>query len=119
MLCKGISHVRSIALIISQAAERTLVESGGVNMNTWIIGNAPVGHYTGKEPTADMRPEGEVKSEHQGEKTYFMKARIMAGQFDLKASQVGLSGFRWLTKEELEKNLDPVYWKAVRNMLVE
>jgi large subunit ribosomal protein L46 len=28
-----------------KAAERILVKSGGVNMNTWVIGNAPVGHH--------------------------------------------------------------------------
>lgn len=89
-------------------------------MNTWIVGNAPVGHYTGKEPSPDVGPEGEAQgSEGLGEKTYFMKARIMAGRFDLKANKFGLTGYKWLAKEELEKELEPGYWKAVRNMLVD
>ena len=106
-----------------QAAERVLVQSGGINMNTWIVGNAPVGHYVSKAPAPGMKPEGEVVGEadpqKQGEKTFFMKARIMAGQFDLSANKLGLKDYKWLAKEELEKEVDPVYWKAIRNMLVD
>ena len=89
-------------------------------MNTWIVGNAPVGHYTEKLPAPEMKPEGETQgSELLGSKVFFMKARIMAGQFDLNKNQLGLSGFKWLAKEELEKEMEPGYWKAVRNMLVD
>lgn len=28
-----------------QAAERVLVQSAGLNMNTWIVGHAPIGHH--------------------------------------------------------------------------
>ena len=47
-----------------------------------------------------------------------MKARILAGQFNVSKNQFGLSAFKWLAKEELEKELEPGYWKAIRNMLV-
>ena len=90
-------------------------------MNTWIVGNAPVGHYVGRDPAPDMKPEGEFReseSEKFGEITFFMKARIMAGQFDLRKTTMGVTGFKWLAKEELEKEVDPAYWKSVKNMLV-
>ena len=88
-------------------------------MNTWIVGNAPVGHYTKALPALGMKPEGETQdSDDLGEKTFFMKARILAGQFNVSKNQFGLSAFKWLAKEELEKELEPGYWKAIRNMLV-
>jgi len=55
----------------------------------------------------------------QGEKVFFMKARIMAGKLDLAANKLGLSDFKWLAKDELEKELRPMYWKQVSKMLVE
>ena len=84
-------------------------------MNTWFVGNAPVGHYTSKfESPADAGEQ-----ETLGEKTFFMKARIMAGQFSLRHGKMGVTDFQWLAKEEIEEVVDEVYWKAVRNMLVE
>ena len=88
-------------------------------MNTWVVGNAPVGHLVDKPAGPEVRPEGEAEKAVLGEKTFFMKARIMAGQFDLRANKFGLTGYKWLAKEELEKEVEPSYWKAVRNMLVD
>jgi large subunit ribosomal protein L46 len=84
-------------------------------MNTWFVGNAPVGMFTNKFEKPIIEPGKEIL----GEKTFFMKARIMAGQFNLKNSTRELSDFKWLSKDELEKQVDPAYWKAIRNMLVD
>ena len=54
-----------------------------------------------------------------GEKTFFMKARIMAGQADLKDNKFGLVDFKWLAKEEIRGVLDPREWNAVKNCLYE
>ena len=86
-------------------------------MNTWIVGNAPVGHYVHNFPDSLVDPES--KRETLGEKTFFMKARIMAGQASLTGNKLDLHDFKWLAKEELESEVEPGYWKAVRNMLVE
>lgn len=91
------------------------MEAGGINMNTWVVGNAPVGHYANKYDTP-IHKEGQ---ETLGEKTFFMKARIMAGQFSLRHGKMAISSFKWLAKEEVEKEVDPAYWKAVKNMLVD
>ena len=100
-----------------QAAERVLVQTGGVNMNTWIVGNAPVGHYNMifPEPIVDE----EKKVERLGEKTFFMRARIMAGQANLHQNKFGLTDFRWLTKDEVVKHVQPDYWNGIRHMLSE
>ena len=93
-------------------------------MNTWIVGNAPVGHYT---KSYDDGAEGQTQSDHGsnetesepllGEKTFFMKGRIMAGQFSLRKSTLGLQGFKWLSKDELETVFEPAYFARLRHIL--
>lgn len=84
-------------------------------MNTWLVGNNPIGHHQleYKEP----RTVGSLTE--QGYKTFFLKVRIMAGQINLKDNQLGLQDFKWLAKEELKKEVDFNYWHAVKNMLAE
>ena len=53
------------------------------------------------------------------EKTFFMKGRIMAGQADITANELGVEDFKWLAKEEVQKEVSPQYWANVKNMLVE
>ena len=97
-------------------------------MNTWFVGNHPIGHFiyqvrnTRKAPeTAGSAPSDPPLRESPlaGEKTFFMKARIMAGQADIKANALGLEDFKWLAKEEIQKEESPQYWAKIRNMLVE
>lgn len=99
-----------------QAAERILVQSGGVNMNTWVVGNAPIGHISQDHEAIRKTEQG---SNELGLRTFFMKARIMAGQADLKQNKLGLKDFQWLVREEVEKLVKPEYWKSIRNMLAE
>jgi large subunit ribosomal protein L46 len=96
-----------------KAAERILVQTAGLNMNTWIVGHAPVAHHIIKPRyTADSL-------EKAGEKTFFMKARIMAGQANLKDNLFGLNDFKWLTKQEVEKHVGAKYFSSIRNMLAD
>lgn len=83
-------------------------------MNTWIVGHAPIGHHT-KKP----RYAAESSLETPGEKTFFMKARIMAGQADIKDNMFGLEDFKWLTWEEVEKHVASRYFSFVKNMLAD
>ncbi len=83
-------------------------------MNTWIVGHVPIGHHTVKPR---YTPSSEL--EKPGEKTFFMKGRIMAGQADLKGNLFGLSDFKWLTKQEVEKHVADKYWSYVKNMLAD
>jgi large subunit ribosomal protein L46 len=82
-------------------------------MNTWVVGNSPVGYYERKHKTLLQK---ESVSEI-GQKTFFMKARIMAGQADLEQNKFGVSDFKWLAKEEISKTVDSHYWASVKNML--
>lgn len=105
-----------------QCAVRILESSCGVNMNTWFVGNHPVGHLIktqqtkakdGKESTEEaVAPVSTIG------KTFFMKARIMAGQADITNAS-GVEDFKWLAKDEIEKLFSPGYWSRVKNMLVE
>jgi large subunit ribosomal protein L46 len=98
-----------------QAAERILTQSGGVNMNTWIVGNHPVGHrlLQYKEPKQDETGG----RDNLGEKLFYMKARIMAGQANLTDNKFGLKDFKWLAREELEQQVEKPYWNSIKNML--
>ena len=88
-----------------------MAEAAGVNMNTWLVGRIPIGHYQHDYPS---KTSGE-----RGLKTFFLKARIMAGQANLKDNKLGLSDFKWLSKEEVKKEVDGKYWHAIKNMLAE
>ena len=66
-------------------------------MNTWVVGNAPIGHL------------------HK--QTFFMKARIMGGQLKLTNNKFGLRDFKWLAREEIQKSVDYDYWDGIRNMI--
>ena len=129
------STSRQITLILTQsshqAAERVIVQSAGLNMNTWVVGNHPVAYYDYTYPQPQITdlayhqpPEGTVKphtfkQEELGEKVFFMKARIMAGQADVSKSVFGDQQFQWLTKAEIEPLVTPKYWSSIKNMLVE
>lgn len=97
---------------LHEAAKRILDQAAGVNMNTWIVGRVPVAHLV-KQPV--LQADGSVQE--KGEKTFFLKGRIMAGQADLSGNPFGYTDFKWLTREELETELAPEYYRGVRNMM--
>ncbi|KAM0485902.1 hypothetical protein ACHAPX_000598 [Trichoderma viride] len=99
---------------LHEGAKRVLDQAAGVNMNTWLVGRVPVAHVV-QEPV--LGNNGEVQK--QGQKTFFIKGRIMAGQADLKGNPFGYTDFKWLTREELEKELAPEYFRGVRNMMAD
>ena len=84
-------------------------------MNTWVVGNIPIGHQVYNYSQAIVN-EGKG-SVLRGEKIFYMKARILAGQANLKDNQFGLEDFQWLTKEELQRAFHPRSWNAVKNIL--
>jgi large subunit ribosomal protein L46 len=85
-------------------------------MNTWLVGHVPIGHHQLDYPKTTKLSSGLTE---YGAKTFFLKARIMAGQVNLKENKLGLKDFKWLAKEELQKEVDESYWKSVKNMLAE
>jgi large subunit ribosomal protein L46 len=85
-------------------------------MNTWVVGHVPIGHHQIKYEKAQQAPTG---LSEQGAKTFFMKARIMAGQLNLKDNKLGLQDFKWLAKDELKMAVEYDYWRQVRDMLAE
>lgn len=104
-------------------------------MNTWVVGNHPVAHYHFDYPKPEMRTltyhqqqnsedssavaPHTYQQEEYGEKVFFMKARIMAGQADLTKNAFGDQAFQWLAKSEIESLVTPKYWSSVRNMLMD
>ncbi|KAK9423940.1 putative 39S mitochondrial ribosomal protein L46-domain-containing protein [Seiridium unicorne] len=99
---------------LHQAARRVLDQAAGVNMNTWLVGRVPVAHYV-QQP--QFNEDTSIKS--RGEKTFFLKGRIMAGQANLTGNPLGYKDFNWLTKEELRGKLPFPYFRAVRNMMAD
>jgi len=83
-------------------------------MNTWIVGRVPVAHHVTEPIVAEAK-----EASKRGEKVFFLKGRIMAGQADLKANKHGLTDFKWLTKDELKAQLPRNYYDSVKNMMAE
>ncbi|KAJ5184256.1 50S ribosomal subunit L30 [Penicillium capsulatum] len=102
---------------LREAAERTLAQSAGVHMNTWMIGYHPAGHhvYNNRKPTIDQA----AGIQHAGEKTFFMKSRIMTGQADLSANVQNLDDFKWLSKDEISQHVGAQYYSNIKNMLAD
>ncbi|KAL8953585.1 MAG: hypothetical protein Q9222_000580 [Ikaeria aurantiellina] len=100
------------------AAERIIVHAGGVNMNTWVVGNIPLGHFIMNYGNPAIE-EKDRPQEIRGEKFFFMKGRIMAGQANLQDNKLDLTDFQWLAKDEIQKTLTPRNWNAVKNILAE
>jgi large subunit ribosomal protein L46 len=103
-------------------------------MNTWFVGRHPVGHLvsdlnphdkdsiqksTSGNPEKSEQKKGSEVVEFAGEKTFFMKARIFAGQADVKSANGNYVDFRWLSKDEIEKLVHQRYWSRVKDMLME
>ncbi|KAJ5120703.1 uncharacterized protein N7515_010091 [Penicillium bovifimosum] len=93
------------------AAERTLAQSAGVNMNTWMVGFHPVGWHSYNPP--------KKSADTPGSKVFFLKSRMMAGQADLSLNTQNLKDFKWLAKEELAQYLNTQYYSNIKNMLAD
>lgn len=98
-------------------------------MNTWVVGNHPVGYYqydlpeprevtVPKHRNPDAEPES-FKQLQYGGKVFFMKTRIMAGQASLEKNVFGHTDFMWLSKEEVQERVTPRYWSYINNMLTD
>jgi large subunit ribosomal protein L46 len=97
-------------------------------MNTWQVARHPVGHYNFEyavsEPAAESNKEKQVASVHDtahaaGEKTFFIKTRIFAGQADIAQENARWEDFAWLSKEEIQQKVHDRYWSRIKNMLAE
>ncbi|EEP80048.1 conserved hypothetical protein [Uncinocarpus reesii 1704] len=102
---------------LRMAVERGAFQTAGPNMNMWMVGYHPAGHYVYNNRKPKQTPETGVQL--LGEKTFFMKGRILAGQADLAANTQGITEFKWLAKEEIQQHVNAQYWSAVKNMLAE
>ncbi|CAG7854165.1 SubName: Full=Related to MRPL17-mitochondrial ribosomal protein, large subunit {ECO:0000313/EMBL:CCA68916.1} [Serendipita indica DSM 11827] len=94
---------------LHKAALRELKEECGPNMDVWMVGRQPIGHYAYEYPTESQR-DG-----HLGAKVYFFKGHILAGQCRPDGKEV--VDFAWLTKEEVQQYVEPHYWTAIKDML--
>lgn len=86
-------------------------------MNTWFVGNQPIGHCT--STYRKVLDNVASKTRDLGEKVFFLKGRIMAGQADLTKNALGLQEHKWLTKEEVKDHVTSKYFAQVENMLAE
>lgn len=91
-------------------------------MNTWFVANHPIGHHIehdGAELENKSTEKDVATSDLDADKTFFLKARIFAGQADLSGNSSDIEEFKWLAKEEVEKHVTPEYWNSIKNMLIE
>lgn len=97
-------------------------------MNTWQVARHPVGFYNSEFATSDASEdngsEKQVASVHDtsesaGEKTFFIKTRIFAGQADVAQENRIWVDFAWLSKEEIQERVHEKYYSRIKNMLAE
>jgi large subunit ribosomal protein L46 len=96
-----------------------LEEAAGVDMNTWLVGRLPIGHLIkdGQTSSSAAKEANGSASSSLPDKTFYLKARIMAGQVNLKGNKLGLQDWKWLCKEEVKDATTPSYWRRVQDML--
>ncbi|KAG2223081.1 hypothetical protein INT45_008929 [Circinella minor] len=92
---------------LHEAAERQLEDDCGKDMDVWFVGRQPVSFY---------KKAASKGSEEPGSKTFFMKARVYAGQIQPNKQ---VSDFAWVTKEELPNYLSSDYYNAIKDSLSE
>jgi large subunit ribosomal protein L46 len=86
-------------------------------MNTWMVGRVPIA-YEHREPVyKDGENDGERQIKTYGADVFYLKGRIMAGQVDLADNKWGITDFKWLTREELEKQLNSLTFRSVKNSM--
>jgi large subunit ribosomal protein L46 len=85
-------------------------------MNTWMVGYHPVAWHSFK-PRAKKGETTEIET--PGNKVFFLKSRIMAGQADLSINTQNLKDFKWLAKEEIAQYLNTQYYSNIKNMLAD
>jgi large subunit ribosomal protein L46 len=85
-------------------------------MNTWIVGNQPIGHIEIQHAKPRERPASPGTIE-QGERTFFVKGRIMAGQANITQNKFGVKDYKWLSREEIQGVVHPRYWSKIQGML--
>ena len=86
-------------------------------MNTWLVGNIPINHQIISYPQGIFDDQRGV--EQRGEKVFFMKGRILAGQANLHGNEMGLVDYRWLSKEEIQQTIHARDWGAARGVLAD
>ena len=88
-------------------APASVTDSLGNKMDIWLVSNLPVGVH---------KAAGEG-----GEKTYFLRGHVLAGNAELAKDKKEVEEFQWLTKEEIEKLMgegkELGYWKGVEDLL--
>jgi large subunit ribosomal protein L46 len=87
-------------------------------MHAWILSSTPAGHAVAEFGEAARTEEIRgVLTLIKGTKTFFFSGRIIAGQANLMENSLGFKDFKWLAKDEIQKQVSPWYWSKVQNML--
>ncbi|KAI8818519.1 uncharacterized protein EV422DRAFT_551194 [Fimicolochytrium jonesii] len=86
--------------VLSEGAARHLRTEVGKDLETWVVGNTPVGVWKGDK-----------------EKVFYMKAHILSGK--ISANPKLVEDHAWATKQELKEYLSPDYYQSVQRMLAE
>lgn len=81
---------------IRETVERALPEVYGLDIKSWIFGNAPIGHYT-----YEHEPGHPHYDEFQGTKVFMMHAAILTPKAPVLLDNKTVLDFAWTTKEEL------------------
>ncbi|OMJ28389.1 54S ribosomal protein L17, mitochondrial [Smittium culicis] len=93
--------------VLFKGAVRTINEVCGNNIDSWVVGRGPIGHYI-HNSSADTAAKN---------KTFFLKAHILAGSIESASADKLVDDYTWATKDEIEKLVKPEYWQGVSSMI--
>lgn len=93
---------------LRQTAERVLKENTGDDLKVTFYGNAPVGFYKYKYPSA-------TRQEAVGAKVFFFRCALHPGSQNVTDKK---TKFQWLDQSELEKTLKEPYYHSVSQFLL-
>ncbi|KXS17087.1 hypothetical protein M427DRAFT_54743 [Gonapodya prolifera JEL478] len=99
--------------LLHQGAEREMKEECGEDLEFWLVGKRPVAHHIYKYSTPQLR-NGVA---YDGAKVFFMYGHAFGGQVQPDGKEI--VDFAWITKEGLAEYLDPNYYNAIKDVLVE
>lgn len=91
--------------VLHDSTDRILESLAGKNMRTWQVSRVPIGHL--------QYPFPEPRQGYAGNKVYFLRYRIFAGQCQVSPGY----DFGWFTADEVMERVDERYFKQVKGML--
>jgi len=97
---------------LKNTASRLVEDQVGARLKYWLVGNAPIGHYT-----LLYTEEAKKKYGYDTAKMFFYKAQYLHGVVKVNKDQ--LVDHLWVTRDELQEFFPEAYYNYVKELLLD